>query len=69
MKNYKYLKAIKFSVISKMLGYFGQGIRPNTGGHERLFERLNDAVGEVIEGLGSKSYEKNHKFMNGNPKK
>jgi len=60
---------VKLQQLSKELGYDGQGIRPEFSGHERLFERLNDSIKEVIESVGGKSYRKNHIYMKGNPKK
>lgn len=69
-QKYPYLKVIKLFAISKMLGYncpHGQGILPTFGGHERFFERINDAVKGVVESLGGSSYQRNHKHMEGNP--
>lgn len=60
---------VKLKPMSKELGYDGQGIRPSFSGHDRLFERLNDAMKEVITSVGGETYRKNHKFMNGNPVK
>ena len=71
-QKYPYLKVIKLSTISKMLGYDcpnGQGIMINFMRHERLFERLNDAIKEVVESVGGETYKRNHKYMKGNPKK
>jgi hypothetical protein len=63
MSKYKYLGAIKFTIISKLLGYRGkQGVRLTSVGHNKLFTMLNDAVGEVIEKLGCEDYKKNHKI-------
>ncbi len=59
---YKYLRAIKFTVLNQLLDYSEQVIRLSKSNpdyeHERLFQLLDDAIGEVIEKVGGINYMK-----------
>ncbi len=61
-EKYKYLRAIKFTVLNELLDYSEQVIRLSKSGpdyeHERLFQLLDDAIGEVIEKVGGINYMK-----------
>ncbi len=70
-EKYKYLRAVKFTVLNQLLDYSEQVIRlsksnPNYE-HERLFQLLDDAIGEVIEKVGGVNYKKYQEMMKRNP--